>query len=104
MAKLVAPLPNWTLVTTCNRRTPWRVHDWALSHYIPVEYFGTPSERASRPLAVAVIAASDQVVVFEERRQKRFDHVLQTAKTLKRKIALELYDGGPEHANQLTIA
>jgi hypothetical protein len=104
MAKLVAPMPNWTLVTTCNRKTAWRVHDWALAHYIPVEYLGTPSERASRPLATAVIAASDQVVVFEERKQKRFDHVLQTAKALKRKIALELYDAGAEPANQLTIA
>lgn len=104
MAKLVTPMPNWTLVTTCNRRTPWRVHDWALAHYIPVEYLGTPSERASRPLAAAVIAASDQVVVFEERKQKRFDHVLQTAKALKRKISLELYDAGAEPTSQLSIA
>lgn len=104
MAKLLAPMPNWTLVTTCNRKTAWRVHDWALAHYIPVDYLGTPSERASRPLAAAVIAASDQVVVFEERKQKRFDHVLQTAKALKRKIALELYDAGAEPATQLTIA
>ena len=103
LAKLVAPMPNWTLVTTCNRRTPWRVHDWALQHYIPVEYHGSPSERASRPLAVAIIAASDQVVVFEERKQKRFDHVLQAAKALKRKISLELYDAGAEAASQLTI-
>lgn len=104
LSKLVAPMPNWTLVTTCNRRTPWRVHDWALAHYIPVHYLGTPSERASRPLAMAVIEASDQVVVFEERKQKRFDHVLQAAKSLKRKIALELYDSGAESAGQLTIA
>ena len=104
MAKLVAPIPNWTLVTTCNRRTPWRVHDWALTHYIPVHYLGTPSERPSRPLALAVVEASDQVVVFEERKQKRFDHVLQAAKTLKRKISLELYDSGDESAGQLTLA
>lgn len=104
LAKLVAPMPTWTLVTTCHRRTAWRVHDWALFHYIPVEYVGTPSERASRPLAASVIGASDQVVVFEERRQKRFDHVLQTAKRLGRKITLELYDSGPHAASQLSIA
>lgn len=103
MAKLVSPVPNWTLVTTCNRRTAWRVHDWALAHYIPVQYLGTLSERSSRPLAAALIAASDQIVVFEERKQKRFDHVLQTAKALKRKIALELYDGDAERADQLNI-
>lgn len=103
LAKLVALMPNWTLVTTCNRRTAWRVHDWALAHYIPVQYLGTPSERSSRPLATAAIAASDQVVVFEERKQKRFDHVLQTAKALKRKIALELYDAGTDAASQLGI-
>jgi hypothetical protein len=68
------------------------VHDWALQQHVPVEYHGVPSGRASRHLARAVIEASDQVVVFEQRKHKRFDHVLQLAKGLKRKISLELYD------------
>jgi hypothetical protein len=104
LARLVAPLPNWTLVSTCGLRTAWRVHDWALQQYVPVEYHGTPSQRPGRRLTAAVIAASDQVVVFEERAQKRFDGVLQLAKHLKRKISLELYDAGAEAARQLTLA
>jgi hypothetical protein len=104
LARLVAPLPNWTLVMTCGPRTAWRVHDWALQQYVPVEYHGTPSQRPGRRLTGAVIAASDHVVVFEERAQKRFDGVLQLAKHLKRKISLELYDVGAEAARQLTLA
>jgi hypothetical protein len=103
MAKLVAPMPNWTLVTSCHRRTPWRVHDWALAHYIPVEYFGTAMERASRGLAAKLVEASDQVVVFEQRREKRLDHILQTAKSLKRKLVLELYDADDQHNGQMAI-
>lgn len=103
MAKLVAPLPNWTLVSPCHRRTAWRVHDWALAHYIPVEYRGTSANRGSRALAGAILAACDQVVVFEQRRQKRFDYVLQAAKALKRKVSLELYDADDQPAGQMTI-
>lgn len=103
MAKLVAPMPNWTLVTSCHRKAPWRVHDWALTHYIPVEYHGTATERASRRLSQAIVEASDQVVVFEQRNDKRFDHVLQAAKALKRKVALELYDAVDKASSQLSI-
>ena len=104
MAKLVAPMPNWTLVAPCHPRAPWRVHDWALIHYIPVEYFGTATDRASRRLAARLLEASDQVVVFEQRRQKRFDYVIQTAKSLKRKLSLELYDADDEQKGQIVIA
>jgi hypothetical protein len=103
LAKLVASMPQWTLVTTCHRRTPWRVHDWALQQFVPVEYHGTPSMRPSRHLARAVIEASDQVVVFEQRQQKRFDRVLQLAKGLRKKVSLELYDAGAETAIPLAL-
>jgi hypothetical protein len=68
-----------------------------------VEYHGTALQRPNRALAASVIAASDQVVVFEQRRQTRFDYALQLAKSLKRKISLELYEGSEENAGQLTI-
>jgi len=102
LAKLVSPLPNWTLVTSCHRRSPWRVHDWALAHYVPVEYHGRPSDRASRAMALELVTAADQVVVFEQRRSKRFDHVIQAAKGLKRKLLLELYDADQD-GGQLAI-
>jgi hypothetical protein len=104
LAKLVSPLPTWTLVTSCHKRTAWRVHDWALAHYVPVSYLGSTSERPSRPLATAIIESSDQVLVFEQRRNKRFDHVLQTAKSLKKKVVLELFDGEDAPTSQLPIA
>lgn len=103
LAKLVSPLPTWTLITSCHRRAPWRVHDWALSHYVPVEYLGRPSDRASRSLAQEIIAAADHVIVFEQRKAKRFDHVIQVAKTMRRKLFLELYDA-EQTAGQLAIA
>lgn len=92
LVKIVSPLPTWTLVTTCHRRTAWRLHDWALVHYVPVAYHGTPATRQSRALVAAMVDAADQVVVFEQRRAKRFDHVIALAKASKRKMALELYD------------
>jgi hypothetical protein len=103
LAKLVSPLPTWTLVTSCHKRTPWRVHDWALAHYVPVAYLGSTTERPSRPLANTIIEASDQVLVFERRRNKRLDHILQTAKSLKKKVVLELFDGEDLPSAQLPI-
>lgn len=92
LAKLVAPIPTWTLVAPCTRRAAWRVHDWALTHYVPVHYIGGSEERMGRPLARRMVDESDQVIVFEQRRAKRFDHVLQYAKAAKKKVSLELYD------------
>lgn len=104
MVKLVSALPAWTLVAPCHRRAPWRVHDWALTHYVPVEYHGGPDDRSARPLARALIAASDQVVVFEQRGHKRFDHVIQEARATKRKVSLEVYALDAQSAGQLTIS
>jgi hypothetical protein len=96
LTKIVTPMPTWTLVAPCCRRAAWRVHDWALTHYVPVSYVGGPDDRMSRALAISVVDAADQVIVFEERRAKRFDHVLQHAKLAKKKVTLELYDPGQQ--------
>lgn len=104
MAKLVSPLPTWTLVTPCHSRAAWRVHDWALVHYVPVQYVGGCTARQSRRLAEEIVAAASQVIVFEQRRNKRFDHVLQTARALKRKVSLELYDPQDAPTAQMSIA
>jgi hypothetical protein len=101
MAKLVAPMPTWTLLAACDRRAPWRVHDWALTHYVPVQYVGEPGGRMSRPLAQKLVDLSDQVVVFEQRRDRKFDYVLQLAKRANKRISLELYDGQDSRSRQL---
>lgn len=92
IAKLVSPLPTWTLVTSCNRRTPWMLHDWALYHFVPVEYHGSRTGRSGRDLAEDLVRSADQVVVFEQRRAKKFDRVIALAKAQKKRLALELYD------------
>lgn len=104
LVKMVSPLTTRTLVTTCHRRTAWRLHDWALVHFVPVEYHGGPGIRQSRTLVAAMVEAADQVVIVEQRRSKRFDHVIALGKARKRKLALELYDP-PEHGagGQLVI-
>ncbi len=101
LAKLVAPMPSWTLVTPCHRSAAWRVHDWALAHYVPVLYLGSPSDRTSRHMAREIVERCDQVIVFEQRRQKMFDHVLQLAKAAKKAISLELYDPPAAGTRQL---
>jgi hypothetical protein len=93
IAKLVAPMPTWTLVSACDRKAAWRVHDWALAHFVPVKYVGEPRLRMTRLLSEQLVQSSDHLVVFEQRKAKRFDFVLQLAKQLGKKISLELYDG-----------
>lgn len=99
-AKLVSTLPTWTMVTPCNGRTAWRLHDWCLSHFVPVHYVGAPSDRFSRTLQHAVVDVADQVVVFEERGAKRHDSVIAHARKIKRKVSLELYAPSTEQPRQ----
>jgi hypothetical protein len=90
-SKLVSTLPTWTLVSPCNGRAAWRLHDWCLSHFVPVHYVGLPTDRFSRTLQHDLVDKSDQVVVFEERGTKRHDVVITHARRTKRKVSLELY-------------
>lgn len=99
--KLVLPLPTWTLVTPCHRGAAWRVHDWALTHYVPVQYVGTPTDRANRAVAGQIVNSCDHVIVFEQRGNRMFDHVLQLAKQAKKMISLELYTGQARSGGQL---
>jgi len=92
LSKLVTPLPSWTMVTPCNGRTAWRLHDWCLTHFVPVQYIGKPTDRMGRQLIELIIKRSDQIVVFEARRSKKNDATLQVAKLHKKKISLELFD------------
>jgi len=90
-SKLVSAMPTWTLISPCNGRTPWRLHDWSLAHFVPIEYIGAPKDRMSRPLIEQIVQRSDQVVVFEARGDRRHDVAIQMARSLKRKLTLELY-------------
>lgn len=94
-SKLVSAMPTWTLLSPCNGRTPWRLHDWSLAHFVPIEYIGAPKDRMSRPLVEKIIERSDRVIVFEARGEHRHDVAIQLARSLKRKLSLELYDNNP---------
>lgn len=95
VGKMVTPLATWTLLSPCNGRTPWRLHDWSITHFVPVQYVGEVKKRMSRPLIERIIGHSDLVVVFEARGSHRHDVAIQVAKSMKRKLSLELYDTQP---------
>lgn len=103
IAKIIEPLPAWTLLLPVTGSTAWRLHDWSLYQFKPVQYFGTPGKRLGRKTADAMVLAADQVVVFERRGDKRFDHVIALARSRKRKLVLELFDQDGEATRQLSI-
>jgi len=103
IAKIIDPLPSWTLILPVSGRTPWRLHDWALYQFKPVQYFGAPGKRLGRKLGDDAVLAADQVVVFEQKGAKRFDHVIALARSKKRKLWLELFDADGSATRQMTI-
>jgi len=102
VAKLVSALPTWTLVSTSMSRTPWRVHDWSLSHFIPVEYLGTPQSKLNSRMLADLVDRADHVVVFEERQSKKHDAVIAQARKCKKKVSLELYASAAEQPKELS--
>ncbi|QHE89329.1 hypothetical protein [Hydrogenophaga sp. BPS33] len=102
VAKLVSALPTWTMVSTSMGRTPWRVHDWCLSHFIPIEYLGTPQSKLNPRMLADLVDRADQVVVFEERQSKKHDAVIAYARKCKKKISLELYASGTDQPRELS--
>ena len=91
MSKLVEAHPSWTLLSFCNGRAAWRVHDWALSMYVPVAYVGTPTSRTSTGLRDELITGCDRLVVFETKGGRSHDAVIRRAKMLDVPMSLELY-------------
>jgi hypothetical protein len=91
LSKVIQNKPNWTLLSLCNSQTSWRVHDWALAHYVPVRYFGKPKMRSSAAVINAILEESDQIVVFEEKGGRKADTILQKARAKKIHVTLELY-------------
>lgn len=90
-SKSVQNKPSWTLVSLCNNKTAWRLHDWALAHYVPVRYIGQPSSRTSSNMIEEVIMACDQVLVFEVKGGKNSDRVIKMVRSNKKQLSLELY-------------
>jgi predicted NAD-dependent protein-ADP-ribosyltransferase YbiA (DUF1768 family) len=91
LSKVVQNKPSWTLVSLCNSHAAWQVHDWALSHYVPVKYVGQPNLRTTSSVLEALVENSSHLVVFEARGAKRADGVIRAARDKKVPVALELY-------------
>lgn len=91
MSKLVQANPSWTLVSMCNKKTAWRLHDWALAHYVPVQYVGNSESRVTNSLLDELVEYSSQIVVFEVRGGKGSDVVIKKTKAMRRVCVLELY-------------
>lgn len=101
LASVVSNRPDWTLVSLCNSRTSWRVHDWALSLYLPVRYVGNTDSRMTSALGRQLVASVDKLVVFEQRGERKADAILQYARSLKKPVALELYTAREANAGSL---
>lgn len=91
MSKVVQNQPVWTLVALCNNKAAWRVHDWALSLYVPVQYIGDPTSRASTGLMDQLVKSCNQLVVFEAKGGRCADGVIQRGRAAKVSLTLELY-------------
>ena len=91
MKKMEQERQRWTLISLCNRRAGWLVHDWALSQYVPVQYIGTRKERTSSALLECFLKSCDQVVVFEARGDKRHEAAIKMTRKMNKLCAVELY-------------
>lgn len=102
ISKTVANKPSWTLLSLCNGKAAWRLHDWALAHYVPVRYLGRPLSRFSAEMVAELVHACDQLVVFEVKGGRRADAVIKLARAQKKPLTLELYDAEDLAARSLT--
>lgn len=94
LSKVIQNKPTWTLVSLCNNQAAWRVHDWALAHYVPVKYVGQPKLRTSVSVHNTLLENIDQLVVFELKGGKKADSIIQKARAKKVSVTLELYLSG----------
>lgn len=99
--KLTPPLPLWTLVSTCNRRASWNVHDWALTHHVPIVYVGKADDRQSRRLSQALIERSTHLICFDKRDNRQHERWTSLAKSLGKKVSVDYWDADAEAEGSL---
>ena len=81
----------WSINHWLGRHTSWRVHDWALSLYIPMRYFGEPRERLTPEHIERLVTASNHACVFEKRGGKAMDATIRQIKGLKAPLEMDFY-------------
>lgn len=81
----------WTLAYWQGRHGSWRVHDWAVSQYIPIRYLGEDRGRLNPAAYAKLRDAKVQTVVFEKRKGKTMDSVIRGLRLAKIPVELDLY-------------
>lgn len=81
----------WYINHWLGRHTSWRLHEWALSQYIPMRYFGAPGERLTPELIDRISSLSAHSCVFEQRGGKGMDLTIRQLRGLKRPIEIEFF-------------
>lgn len=102
MSKIVRAEPAWTLVSLCNNKAGWQLHDWAHAQYVPIRYVGKTNSRTTPSLLSEYATACDRLVVFETKGGKSGDKLIRVAKALKKPVVLELYK--PEQNLSLSMS
>lgn len=81
----------WTMLHWQGRHGCWRVHDWAVSQYIPVVYAGEDDARVNAQGIAQIGARCKSVVVFEKRGGKAMDATIRALRLAKVPVELDLY-------------
>lgn len=81
----------WTLLHWQGRHGCWRVHDWALSQFVPIVYTGENNARLNADGLSKIGARCKSVVVFEARGGKLMDATIRALRLAKIPVELDLY-------------
>lgn len=84
-------LRTWTLTHWLGRHGDWRIHDWAMTQYVPIKYQGKPGDSLSPMEIDALLNISTQACVFEKRGGKELDAIVRQVKGRKYALAMELF-------------
>lgn len=81
----------WKLLHWQGRHGCWKVHDWALSQYVPIQYAGADDARLNDEAITMLRNRAQNIVVFEARGGKRMDATIRALRLAKAPMELDLY-------------
>lgn len=81
----------WSVNHWLGRHTSWRLHDWMLSQFIPMRYYGAPGARLTPEVVERIVKDSSSACVFEMRGGKSMDRTIRQIKALKATLEMEFY-------------
>jgi hypothetical protein len=81
----------WTINHWLGRHTSWRLHEWALSQYVPMRYFGAPDARLTPELIQSIAQQSTHTCIFEAKGGKTMDAEIRQLRALKVSLEMEFF-------------